>query len=103
LVVADKKIYALNSALTALRDLRNDLAPALANEIVRLRRQILGHYVAPLIVGLSLQSPRGHVADVLLSTPLHKYGDVLGGLPCHGILGIISPLERLWPEDHRMA
>jgi len=67
LVVADKKIYALNSALTALRDLRNDLAPALANEIVRLRRQILGHYVAPLIVGLSLQSPRGHVADVLLS------------------------------------
>ncbi|HEX9732954.1 MAG TPA: hypothetical protein VGG06_13330 [Thermoanaerobaculia bacterium] len=66
LVEADKKVYALNASLMALRNLRNDLTSALASEIVRLRRLILAHYVAPLILGLGLHSPRGRVADVLL-------------------------------------
>ena len=42
-------------------------------------------------------------AHKTLSTPLHKYGDVFVGLPRDDILDIISPMERPWPEDHRMT
>ena len=66
LVEADRKVYALNATLMALRNVRDDLTSALASEIVRLRRLILAHYVAPLILGLGLHSTRVRVADVLL-------------------------------------
>ncbi|HEX9736607.1 MAG TPA: hypothetical protein VGG06_31975 [Thermoanaerobaculia bacterium] len=66
LVEADLQVYAVNSTLTVLRLQRDDLTPALANEIVRLRRKIQGHYLAPNMDGLGLQSPRLRVSKVLL-------------------------------------
>lgn len=73
LAEADLKVYAVNSTLTVLRNQRDDLAPALAGEIVRLRRQIQGHHVDPNMDGLGLQSPRSRVVKVLV-----RQGDTIG-------------------------
>jgi hypothetical protein len=73
LAQADLQVYAVNSTLTVLRNLRDDLTPALANEIVRLRRKIQGHYVAPNMDGLGLQSPRLRVTKVMA-----RQGDTIG-------------------------
>ena len=66
LVEADMKVYAAKVRLAVLRKLRNDLTPALANAIVRLRRTVLGQYEDPNLEALGLQSPRVRKADVLV-------------------------------------
>lgn len=57
LVAADEVLYAANALLSRLRIQRNGLADKLGKTIVKLRLGVLGHYLAPDLERLSLQSP----------------------------------------------